>query len=176
MAKTELTIREIAAARLFVYGLESSPAKLYTIAHAGSLEAVEGFSALAANASHWLYSARIQDFIQKERAALDARRDQERRTIEAEVLARVHAQRDGSVTDAGQIDYSDPRNQLRKLNTLINSSKDAGETLDALKVMIAKQSDLAPEKKTEPPVRVYVPLSCHECPLYKDAKAKLNRK
>ena len=84
--------------------------------------------------------------------------------------------RDGSVTDAGLVDYSDPRNQLRKLNSLINGSKDAGETLDALKVMISKQSDLAPEKKTEPPVRVYVPLSCDACPLYKDAKAKLNRK
>ena len=172
----ELTPREIAAAQLYAYGIETSPAKLYAVAHRGSLEAVEALSDINASASRWLHSEKVQSFVRREKAAIDARQAQERKTIEAEVLARVRAKKDGSLTEAGQIDYSDPRNQLRKLNTLINGSTDTGETLDALKVMIAKQSDLAPEKKGERPVRVYVPMSCDACPLYAEAQARLKRK
>ncbi len=171
--KNELTIRERAAALLFIHGLETSPARLYTIAHRGSLEAVEALSDLRATASRWFHSAKVQDFVQREKAAYDAQKATERKGVEAEVLARVQAQGDNSLDGAGLVDYSRPANQLAKLNSLINGSRDAGETLDALKVMIAKQSELAPEVRRENPVRVYLPLACHDCPLYKREKSKL---
>ena len=171
----ELTPRERAAALLFAHGIETSPAKLYAVAHAGSLEAVEALADVPATASRWIRSKRISDFIAREKAAVEARREQERKRIEAEVLGRVQAERDDTLAGAGMVDYSDPRNQLRKLNALINGAKDAGEILDALKLMIAKQSELAPEVRREKPTRVYTPLRCHQCPLYIDAEAKLNR-
>lgn len=169
MNKNEITIRERAAAVLYVYGVETSPAKLYAVAHPGSLETVEGLADIRAGASRWIRSRKIQEFIQRERAALDARQAQERKRIESDVLARVQAEKDDSITGEGEIDFSDPANQLRKLNSLINCSKDAGEALDALKVMIAKQQELAPEKqRKEKTVKFYRPLDCRDdCPLYR---------
>lgn len=172
--KNDLTIREQAAALLFVYGIETSPARLYAVAHPGSLEAVAALSDVNASASRWLRNKKVQEFVRKEKAALDADRARERMAIEAETLERVDAAKDHTLAMEGMVDYSDPRNQLRKLNSLINGSKDAGETLDALKVMIAKQSELAPEKRTDRAVRVYLPLACGECPLYKQEKTKHN--
>ena len=168
--KNELTIRERAAALLFVHGIETSPAKLYAVAYRDSLEAVEALSDISGTASRWIRSKRMQEFIQKEAAALDARRAQERKGMEAEIIAQLQARTDRSLDGAGLVDYSLPANQLRKLNSLINGSKDAGEALDALKVMIAKQTELAPEKKTEKPVRYFRPVDCKdECPLYQMA-------
>lgn len=168
--KNELTIRERAAALLFVHGIETSPAKLYAVAYRDSLEAVEALSDISGTASRWIRSKRMREYIQKEAAALDARRAQERKGMEAEIIAQLQARTDRSLDGAGLVDYSLPANQLRKLNSLINGSKDAGEALDALKVMIAKQTELAPEKKTEKPVRYFRPVDCKdECPLYQMA-------
>lgn len=165
-----MTLREKAAAVLYVYGIETSPAKLYTIAHPGSLETVEALADIRAVASRWIRSQKVLEYVQRERAALEARQAQERKRIESETLARVQAERDDSLAGDGLVDYSVPSNQLRKLNTLINGSKDSGEALDALKVMIAKQSELAPASRPEKTPRVYLPLTCHECPLYLEKK------
>ncbi len=174
--KNELTIRERAAALLFVHGIETSPAKLYAVAYRDSLEAVEALSDISGTASRWIRSKRMREFIQKEAAALDSKREQERKGMEAEIIARLQAKTDRSLDGAGLIDYSLPANQLRKLNALINGSKDAGEALDALKVMIAKQTELAPEKKTEKPVRFYRPFCCSDCPLYSMAGEVLQQR
>lgn len=164
MQKTkELTIRERAAALLLVHGIETSPAKLYAVAYRDSLEAVEALSDISGTASRWIRSKRMREFIQKEAAALDARRDQERKGMEAEIIARLQARTDRSLDGAGLVDYSLPANQLRKLNALINGSKDAGEVLDALKLLISKQAELAPARTTEKQQRFYLPLSCGEC-------------
>ena len=80
-------------------------------------------------------------------------------------------------SDAGRkgariIDYTNPENQTRKLNELINTASDAGEALDALKVIIQGQKadrDAAREQKT---VRAYLPVMCSGCPLYEKAAAK----
>lgn len=172
MVKNEITIREMAAARLLVYGLEKSPARLYQVAHPGALETVAGLSDLPATASRWLRSKKIQAFIETEQAALDAKREKDRKRIEAETLARIQSAKEGTQL-AGHVDYSVPANQLRKLNELINSAGDPSEALDALKVLISKQNELAPEKRTERPIRAYVPITCTECPLYAEAKAKI---
>lgn len=73
------------------------------------------------------------------------------------------------------VDYSDPANQARKLNELVNSADDPGEALDALKVIISTQKadrEAARDNKT---VRAYVPITCSDCPLYSRAKNKLSK-
>lgn len=71
------------------------------------------------------------------------------------------------------IDYSNPENQRKKLNELVNTAADSGEALDALKVIIQGQKadrEAAKEQKT---VRTYLPLTCDVCPLYEKAKKRL---
>lgn len=73
------------------------------------------------------------------------------------------------------VDYTDPVNQARKLNELVNSADDPGEALDALKVIISTQKadrEAARDNKT---VRAYVPITCSDCPLYSRAKNKLSK-
>ena len=71
------------------------------------------------------------------------------------------------------VDFSNPQNQMQKLNELVNSSEDVGETLDALKVIIQTQKadrDAAREGKV---VRCYLPMTCNECPLLKKGQKKV---
>lgn len=168
---SELTIRERAAVLLFVNGIETSPKKLYTIAHPGDLRTVEGLADLPATASRWLRSVRVQKVIASERSACETRKDAERARIEAEVAARNQTS-PGGVVPRGFVDYSNPAAQLNKLNELVNTAADSGEALDALKVLLSRQNDLAPEKRTEKRVRAYLPISCTECPLYLRAKTE----
>ena len=172
--KNKITIREQSAVRLHIYmDGEVSPSLLYKVAHPGSIETVEAISDLPAVASRWWRSRKIQDFYTAEKALYDARKDAERKRIEAETTTRIQAEKAGHLDRAGLIDFSIPENQRRKLNEIINGTADAGEALDALKVLIAKQGELAPVERKETPVRVYLPLSCSDCPLYAKAKAKL---
>lgn len=71
------------------------------------------------------------------------------------------------------VDYSNPTNQIRKLNTLINKAKDPNEALDALKVLIASQKADKETLKEGKPIRAYLPISCHNCPLYLQESAKV---
>lgn len=73
------------------------------------------------------------------------------------------------------VDYSNPDNQRRKLNQIVNNAKDSGEALDALKVIIQGQRadrEAAREQKT---VRAYLPLTCSECPLMEKARKKAGK-
>lgn len=172
--KNKITIREQSAVRLHIYlDGEVSPSLLYRVAYPGSIDAVEAISDLPAVASRWWRSRKIQDFYTAEKALHDARKDAERKRIEAEAIHRIQAEKAGHTDTAGMIDFSIPENQRKKLNQLINTATDPGEALDALKLIISKQNELAPEERRESPVRVYLPLSCQDCPLYKKAKAKL---
>lgn len=70
------------------------------------------------------------------------------------------------------VDYSSPAAQQAKLNELVNTADDPGEALDALKVIIQSQKadrDAAKEGRVQ---RVYLPVSCTDCPLYLKARKK----
>ena len=89
-----------------------------------------------------------------------------------ELLDNVRTSDEAARKGARIIDYTNPENQTRKLNELINTASDAGEALDALKVIIQGQKadrDAAKEGKT---VRAYLPVMCSGCPLYEKAAAK----
>lgn len=176
--KQIITEREKAVLRLQIYsGGAYRNAILYRLAYPGSMEAVDQISDIDSTASRWWNSRKIQSFYQEAKAVIDAEREAERKRIESEVLTRLQSQEEGS-QDLGGVDYSDPRNQLRKLNAIVANSTNTDTQLDALKVLISKQTELAPEKRTaENKVqRFYTPLTCHSCPLYKEAKERLNVK
>lgn len=70
------------------------------------------------------------------------------------------------------VDYSNPVNQSRKLNEIINKAGDAGEALDALKVIISTQRADRDAAKDNKVVRAYLPHNCHACPLYQSDREK----
>ena len=68
------------------------------------------------------------------------------------------------------VDYSNPLNQMQKLNELVNSSEDVGETLDALKVIISTQKADRESAREGKQVKAYLPMTCTNCPLYNKAQ------
>ncbi len=70
------------------------------------------------------------------------------------------------------VDYSDPTNQARKLNELVNTANDPGEVLDALKVIIQTQKADREAARDQKTVRAYLPLSCNSCPFLEKARKK----
>jgi hypothetical protein len=168
--QNELSIREQAAIRLYLHEDEDlSPVFVYKVAHRGDLEHVEGLKDIAANASRWIRSQKVVEYMNQQRSVLKDKKEKERLRIESEVVARMKQAGADSSAVPGMVDYSNPAAQLRKLNELINTADDPGEALDALKVLIAKQGELKPEATKEKVSRFYLPLSCKDCPLYQMA-------
>ena len=169
MAKktSSLTPREEAAVRLFLHeGEDLSPVFIYKLAHRGSLEEVEHLADIAASASRWIRSKKVTQYMNEQRAIFNDRKAKERMKIESEVTARIQASADPAKhTVPGFVDYSDPKAQLAKLNELINTASDPGEALDAMKVLLSKQAELAPAREPEKQQRFYLPLACSECHL-----------
>ena len=164
----ELTVREEAAIRLYLHeGEDISPVYLYRLAHPGSLQEVDSLKDLPASASRWIRSKKVTQYMDEQRAILNDRKAKERMKIESEITARIQASADpGKHTVPGFVDYSDPKAQLAKLNELINTASDPGEALDAMKVLLSKQAELAPAREPEKQQRFFLPLCCSECPLY----------
>lgn len=67
------------------------------------------------------------------------------------------------------VDYTNPENQARKLNELVNRADNTGEALDALKVIIQTQKADRDAARDGRQVRAYVPIGCNDCPLYQRA-------
>lgn len=76
----------------------------------------------------------------------------------------------------GQVDYTDPQMQKEKLNEIINSARDSGEALDALKVIISGQKNDQEAAKNNKVQRFYTPLQCRDCPLYNEKKDAIKMK
>ena len=158
MAKNELTFREKAAIRLYIYtDGDVGIADLYRVAYNGDEAAIARISSIPSVASRWWRSAKVVDYYTREKATYDAKKEKERLQIEREVSARL------SSPEKVEIDYSDPKNVLQKLNTIVNSSSDNGEILDAIRLLIQKQNDLAPARKTEQVQRFFTPVQCRDC-------------
>ena len=162
-----LTEREKAAIYYHVYGGCEDWRLLYCIAYDAPVEIPEKDNYLFDKCSKWKRSPKVQNFLNqirdqkavkenriKEAAALDAIRDGE--------CVRKEKTRNNSVL----VDYSNPENQRKKLNELVNSASDPGEALDALKVIISGQRDDRQAAKEQRQVRAYLPITCESCPLY----------
>lgn len=167
MAKNELTFREKAAIRLHIYtGGDIGIADLYRVAYNGDETAIARIASIPSVASRWWRSAKVVDYYTREKATYDAKKEKERLQIEREVSARL------SSPEKVEIDYSDPKNVMAKLNTIINTAADSGEVLDAIRLLVQKQNDLAPARKTEQVQRFFTPVQCRDCAV-KKAFAKI---
>lgn len=141
-------------------------ALLYRLAYDGSRADLDKVNNISTGiASRWFSTKKIRDYYDEQLAAWNDRKAKEKAAIVAEALAR--AEKDAS---EGLTDFSLPTNQVRKLNELVNTAKDPGEVLDALKVLISRQGDLAPEKKNDSAQQIqrfYTPVTCRRCMIRK---------
>lgn len=180
-----ITEREKAAIRYgLAYGV-TNRVQLYKIAYDGTQEKLDSISDIRAVATRWYHSQKIQDFIETERKEWEIRQQRIRSEIRVEVEAQVREEmRTGKRDKDGITDYSDPRNQLRKLNQIISTASDSAEVLDAIKVLNAKQSQTVLEDvKSEAKKRVlaYIPIVCGYsgsvagCILYDLAKQSMQK-
>lgn len=122
----------------------------------------------------WRNMPKIQTLIESiQREKLVALEDEKRKGFEAgrdSVLDNVGTNSQPTTAKSKFLDYTDPANQNRKLNELVNTSNDAGEVLDALKVIMQAQKADRDAAKTGKSVTAYVPMCCHDCPLYQKAR------
>lgn len=167
--------RERAAIYLHVFGGVNDWRLLYAIANTGDGSIIES-DVKNKYFSKWHSSLKIKQLIKDtERVKFALLSDVENAAFEKGKRAAfdsVSSSGEQTKRRAAIVDYTDPREQARKLNELVNTATDPGEALDALKVIMQTQKadrDAAREQKV---VRAYVPLACAECPLYQRALSK----
>ena len=167
--KTTINTREKVAIWALSAGVVKSWREAYIIAYNGSIEAVTGQRSLPASVTRWKKSDPVTAEYQNALNHFKAIKNQGGTGEDMTTDGRGDNERTNG-RNPSRVDYSDPTNQTRKLNELVNTASDPGEALDALKVIIQTQKadrDAAREGKQ---VKCYVPISCNDCPLYKKAK------
>lgn len=177
-----LTERENAVLFALALGVIDSWPKAYILANQRPEEEIEKQSALKSTVTRWKQHPEIQKAYNNAVAILKAREDKIREEAQRAVIqdsgedntggdnVRTKAQRGRKI--AGGVDYTNPAEQARKLNELVNNAEDPGEALDALKVIIASQKADRESAREGKRVVFYTPLRCKDCPLYEKARAK----
>ena len=177
--KKELTLKDKVAIKSLVFGIVQNWNDAFKIAYDGTQKDIDKIKYLATIVSRWKRNPKIQDYYNECLYLHKMEKEKERETILKE-----YGGKDEETKGKGEnvhtksktpklVDFSNPQNQMQKLNELVNSSEDVGETLDALKVIIQTQKadrDAAREGKV---VRCYLPMTCNECPLLKKGKKKV---
>lgn len=167
----EITIREKAAV---IYHLVTGEpwTDCYKIASPESFDKIAKSKFITRYASAWKNSHKIQEFAQQFNAIQEAKRDKEiNEAIEKELKKEgsEESERRQGGRKGGQniVDYSDPKNRQRLYNEVIAQAKDDPRTqLDAAKLFEQIQKDDREAAKAQKQSRVYLPLTCRECPLY----------
>lgn len=180
------TDREKIAIFALVAGIIPDKKTAYTLSRDHDDNDPRELSAIASTATRWaqrddiakLYDEFTRYFEDRDAQQRAIGRDEERARLMHESNQDEPGQRArGNVRTKGQenalfVDYSNPVNQSRKLNEIINKAGDAGEALDALKVIISTQRADRDAAKDNKVVRAYLPHNCHACPLYQSAREK----
>lgn len=131
---------------------------------------------LAPIVSRWKNSPKISEYLQRlqeEHGALIEKAREEGRQEERGRNSEPGTRTDKNGADA-LIDYSDPQQQRRKLNELVNTAEDQKEALDALKTIIATQKDDREAARERKQIQSYLPMKCKSCPLYLAELKKLD--
>lgn len=183
--KRELTQREKIALYWHVYTNQRQWRNTFIAASDKSEKELLNYANLDTEVSRWKQRKIVADYYEelkyRFRKEEEEKRDniirsfqeeQERKALEAGGL---EDQEDGKrgkgkKSQAGPIDYSDPEQQRKKLNQLINEADDDKSALDALKLIISTQKDDREAAKEQKTVRAYLPVTCDICPLYQKAK------
>ena len=177
-----LTKRENAIIYALASGVIESWSEAYILAHQKPEEEIRKQTALYSTVTRWKQNPVIVNAYNSALALIKAREDKIR-----EEAQRAKIQDSGEETTtgdnvrteskpgrkvAGNVDYTNPAEQARKLNELVNTATDPGEALDALKVIIASQKADRESAREGKRVVFYTPLRCKDCPLYEKARAK----
>jgi hypothetical protein len=178
--KKDLTPKDKVAIKSLVFGIVLNWTDAYKIAYDGKQKDLEKIKYLPTIVSRWKRNPKIQDYYNE---CLYLHKQEEERK-RAEILQGF--QDDGGKeekggadsvrtkrTSAKMVDFSNPQNQMQKLNELVNSSDDVGETLDALKVIISTQKADRESAREGKAVKAYLPMTCNDCPLYQRRKNRL---
>lgn len=143
--------------------------ELYLLSHPESKAATVG-----SIASRWKNSARVQQYFQEINEQQETRiKKRIAAAIEEDRRSNEPKQPERARDVSGLIDYSDPAQQRRKLNELVNTAEDTKEALDALKTIIATQKDDRDAARERKQVTTYLPVRCNSCPLYQERKKSL---
>lgn len=180
MYNKTISTREQAAIRLYILDGERIPREqLFRIAYDGSEEDIGRLASTPSLATRWFQSGRIQEYYNEQKTLEADRRERERAAIKADIVAQMKNDT-AAVANSETPDYTDPRQAVAKLNSIIFSAKDSSEALDGLKVLLQRQQELAAASATNKPeakqMRFFVPLQCHDCPLYKEKHKSINNK
>lgn len=170
----KITEREKIAIEWLIFDTEirgNKPDKLtaYKVAHPGSIDDVDELKDIRSQAFRWFATNKISQYYNDFLAVVRAEQARRRELVEQKAVESVRTEEIRRTSEGGYIDFSDPTNQRRKLNELINTAEDAGEALDALKVIIASQKDDKQAAKERKQQLVYLPKMCSECELYRQA-------
>lgn len=175
-----ITLREKAAIYAFVAGVLETWTDCFTVAMQDNEDVIRRRGGLATMVARWKARQDIKDlylnaqryFMERDDAAVQRWRRENPGTMEEERndAPKVAGEcvRIETPTNAGRktVDYTDPKNQARKLNELINRADNTGEALDALKVIISTQKADRDAARDGRQVRAYIPMGCNDCPLY----------
>lgn len=180
-----LTKREKAVIFAFAAGQVENWTQTYVLAHQRPETEILAQTSLRATVSRWKLREDVQTAYKNALAILAARDQQtaaaavqkanEQNSSEEEeetTADSVRTKQKARAAVAGPVDYTNPAEQARKLNELINTASDPGEALDALKVIISSQRADKEAAKEGKRVLFYAPLRCRDCPLYAKARAK----
>lgn len=177
----KLTDSETAVIFWQIFGGEKDFKRLYMAASGMTeKEAEENPLLLTQYTSRWKASQKYKKEVMRVKLLYDrfVKEIQEQAYNEGRIAAKKeiegHYDEDAPDVPSGTIDYTDPKKQKEKLNEIINTAKDSGEALDALKVIISGQKQDAEAAKNNKVQRFYTPLQCRDCPLYQKEKAGLD--
>ena len=168
-----ITEREKAALYYHIFGGLDGWRQLYRIADADT-DGKKEIKYLDIYISKWKNSDKVKDFIKTLQALKAGQLAEERIKGREEEREKETRPEDNERTEEKtetkiykNIDYSDPKNRQRLYNEVIARSKDDPKTqLDAAKMFEQIQKDDREAAKVQKQQRIYLPLTCYDCPLY----------
>lgn len=179
-ATTQITTREKAAIFALAAGILPDWKTAYICADQKTEKEVLAIAGLVTMISRWRHSTKVQTYLEycrrfisdREHDARERGKDELRNGINIENEVK-DSERAENETKNKVIDYSDPTARKTLYNQIIRRATDDPKTqLDAAKVLEQIQRDDRQAASEQRQVRAYLPLLCHDCPLYQNEKNK----
>ena len=174
-----LTDRERAALYLHIYGRVDDWKTLFLVAYDGTLKDAAKVNYLETYVSKWRNSKKVKECLEniryyqmndREKLIQDTRQQQRE---EDETILNGDNERTKTKKAVPVVDYSDPENRKRLYNEVISKAGDDPKTqLDAAKMFEQIQKDDKQAAREQKQVRAYLPILCHDCPLYQKERDK----
>ena len=178
LQSAKLTEKEKAALFYNVFGGCEDWETLYLIATDKPIKEAKKATYFSVYVSRWKHTPKVKDFADKLKQYKgvlleDARREGKNQASredntsiqnnESNQGGKERIQSEPLKPVSKVIDYTNPENQQRKLNELVNFAGDSKEALDALKTIIATQKDDKQAAKDQQIQRFYTPEKCSTC-------------